>query len=277
MLTVLVCTVWSITYSSLSILIGYIVTRLLKLPPWVTPACAFNNTTSLPLLLLQSLESAGSLEAIIPEGQSVSDAIKRAQSYFLVCAVTTKTMSYALGPRMLRDIDKSEDDGTDEDEERGVEEPEPEHHPTEEEMDEETSLLPRPAQKLRHGVSSPLKRVSRFIFSLFPERVKQELTSVDTGFVDVAILCTVTGAVLGLVPKLHQAFFSPNDEGGIFNAWLTSSIENVGKLFTTLQMIMVGCKLGVSFEKMKRSKNSGKVPVRAILTVFLIRMVLWPA
>lgn len=277
--------VWSILYASLSVGLGYIVTLVLKLPPWVTPACAFNNTTSLPLLLLQSLESAGSLEIIVPKGQSVPDAIKRAQSYFLVCAVTTKTISYAVGPRMLRDIDKGEEDQGGEyqdqgvcgsDEERGGAQSERQRHPTEEEIDEQTSLLPRPAQKFRHKVSSPIKRAGNFVFSLFPERVKQELTSVDTGFVDVAIICTLTGAVLGLVPKLHRAFFSPNDEGGFFNAWLTSSIENVGELFTSLQIIMVGCKLGVSFERMKRSKRSGKVPVRAILSVFIIRLVVWP-
>lgn len=273
--------VWSILYASLSVVLAHIVTKLLKLPPWVTPACAFNNTTSLPLLLLRSLKSAGILDMITPEGQSTDEAIDRAQSYFLVCAVTTKTISYAVGPRMLRDI-KDEDqrdqepDERDRDEGRNGEQQQQERRPSEEEIDEQTSLLPAPAQKLRHQVSSPIKRVARYVYSFFPERVKQELTSVDTGFVDVAMVCTLTGVVLGLVPKLHRAFFNPNNQGGIFNAWLTSSMENLGKLFTSLQIFMVGCKLGVSFERMKRSKNSGKIPVRAILTVFIIRLIIWP-
>ncbi|KAL1987565.1 hypothetical protein VTN96DRAFT_3165 [Rasamsonia emersonii] len=275
--------IWSILYASLSVVLAHIVTKLLKLPPWVTPACAFNNTTSLPLLLLHSLKSTGSLDIITPEGQSTQEAIDRAQSYFLVCAVTTKTISYAVGPRMLRDIEDEDqrDQGQDErrDEGRDGEQQQqqpPQRRPTEEEIDEQTSLLPGPAQKLRHQVGSPIKRAARYVYSFFPERVKQELTSVDTGFVDVAMVCTITGVILGLVPKLHRAFFNPNDEGGIFNAWLTSSIENLGKLFTSLQIFMVGCKLGVSFERMKRSKNSGKVPARAILTVFIIRLIIWP-
>lgn len=89
-------------------------------------------------------------------------------------------------------------------------------------------------------------------------------------------MCTVTGVVLGLVPKLHRAFFSPYEDGGIFNAWLISSIENMGTLFTSLQVFLVGCKLGVSFERMKRSENSGRVPVRAVLIVFFVRLILWP-
>jgi hypothetical protein len=54
---------------------------------------------------------------------------------------------------------------------------------------------------------------------------------------------------LGLVPQLHRAFFRPYDQGGIFNAWLTSSIKNIGKFFTSLQVFLVGCKLGVSFRE----------------------------
>jgi Na+/alanine symporter len=107
--------------------------------------------------------------------------------------------------------------------------------------------------------------------------VKQELVSIDSPFVDVAIICSLTGAVLGLVPKLHRAFFNSYEEGGIFNAWLTSSVENIGNLFTSLQVFTVGCKLGVSFERMKSSGRSGNVPFLGILTIFLIRLIIWPA
>jgi hypothetical protein len=73
----------------------------MRLPTWVTPAVAFNNTSSLPLLLLQTLQSTGSLKLITMPGQSESDCMNRAQSYFLVCAVASNTIAYAIGPRML--------------------------------------------------------------------------------------------------------------------------------------------------------------------------------
>ncbi|KAL4882282.1 hypothetical protein BJY04DRAFT_187604 [Aspergillus karnatakaensis] len=102
---------------------------------------------------------------------------------------------------------------------------------------------------------------------------------------DIAILCTIVGAILGLVPQLHKAFFNSYEDGGIFNAWLTSSVKNLGKLFTTLQIFIVGCELGVSFEKMKKENNSSNNDGdessnpgwKAILTIFLIRLVIWPA
>jgi auxin efflux carrier family protein len=97
------CLVWSIIYTLISIAIGRAFSYLLRLPQWVTPAVTFNNTSSLPLLLLQTLHSTGSLKLIISPGQTESDALNRAQSYFLVCAVVSNTIGYAIGPRMLRD------------------------------------------------------------------------------------------------------------------------------------------------------------------------------
>src|SRR4051794_14557185 len=45
--------IWSISYIVISLCIGTVATRFFKLPTWVTPAICFNNTTSLPLLLIQ--------------------------------------------------------------------------------------------------------------------------------------------------------------------------------------------------------------------------------
>lgn len=93
----------------------------------------------------------------------------------------------------------------------------------------------------------------------------------------MAILCTIVGTVLGLVPSLHRAFFFDEEDGGIFNAWLTASIRNIGGLFTTLQIFMVGCKLGITFERMVAEGHSGRIPVKAITTIFVVRLVVWPA
>jgi auxin efflux carrier family protein len=50
----------------------------------------------------------------------------------------------------------------------------------------------------------------------------------------------VIGIVVGLVPGLHKAFFASPDKGGFFNAWITSSVRNIGDLFATLQVMIVG-------------------------------------
>ncbi|BCS25111.1 Auxin Efflux Carrier superfamily [Aspergillus puulaauensis] len=294
--------VWSIAYTTLSIVLARLASKLLRLPAWVTPACAFNNTTSLPLLLLESLKSVGSLNMIIRDGDSVSEAIARAQSYFLLCGVISKTIGYAVGPAMLKggdgagdgddDADDRNRDGDVEDRQNGFgnENGNGNNDSGTNHADEEVPLLHGRAQNQKYSslgcFSTRMKRRARDAVYNLPKRLKQSvLAPFDTPMADVAIICTLVGAVLGLVPQLHRAFFNTYEEGGIFNAWLTSSIKNIGKLFTTLQIFIVGCELGASFEKMSssngddgagstRSSNPG---VKAILTIFLIRLVIWPA
>lgn len=294
--------VWAISYTAISVLMGYVLSRLLRLPQWVTPTVASNNTSSLPLLLLETLRSTGSLNLITLPGQTQDDALSRAQSYFLVCAVTTKTISYAIGPRMLRDVGNegqnrnrnpqpqdnvdSESQTTSEQQQQPQQDNNTNSHdssnetpqlPTEQEEEEaaneQTSLLPTQIQTARYKTSNAIC----YIFSFFPRPVRRGLDAINSPFVDAALLCTATGALVGLVPKLHHAFFAKYEEGGIFHAWLTSSVKNIGDLFTSLQVFLVGCKLGVSFEKMRRSKKSGNAPVRALLVVFCVRLIFWPA
>ena len=74
--------VWALFYNFSSMLLGWGITRVFNMPEWVTPAIAFNNTTSLPLLLVQSLDATGILSSI----DSSSDVIDRAKSFFLVNA-----------------------------------------------------------------------------------------------------------------------------------------------------------------------------------------------
>ena len=241
---------------------------------------------------------------IIQDGDSVAEAIARAQSYFLLCGVISKTIGYAVGPAMLKSGDgvgdSDDDDADDADDgdrdgdgdvggrEDGLGNENENEHGNDDNganhADEEMPLLHGRAQNQKHSglafFSTRMQRWAKDAVCDFPRRLKQSVIApFDTPMADIAIVCTLVGAVLGLVPQLHKAFFNTYEEGGIFNAWLTSSIKNLGKLFTTLQIFIVGCELGVSFEKMgssgsTRSSNPG---VKAILTIFLIRLVVWPA
>ena len=75
--------VWALFYALLSMGMGLLATRIFKLPSWVTPALCFNNTTSLPLLLIEALKETGILEKLIIDGNdSSAAALLRAKSYF---------------------------------------------------------------------------------------------------------------------------------------------------------------------------------------------------
>jgi auxin efflux carrier family protein len=90
------------------------------------------------------------------------------------------------------------------------------------------------------------------------------------------LIGALVGTVIGLTPPLHRAFFNEPDQGGIFKAWLTASVKNIGELFAALQLVVVGAKLSGSLLKMKKGEASGQVKVIPMLSIFFIRFIMWP-
>lgn len=62
---------------------------------------AFNNSTSLPLLLVMSLAATDLLMPLT--GGGVSGAINRVKSYFLVNSMVSNTLTSVLGPLLIGD------------------------------------------------------------------------------------------------------------------------------------------------------------------------------
>lgn len=94
--------------------LGWVLKRAFKFPAWAIPAICFNNTTALPLLLIQSLESSGILSDLAMNGHDANSAIaSRAKSYFLVSSMIGNSLTFALGPRLLDDehAPNDEEDG----------------------------------------------------------------------------------------------------------------------------------------------------------------------
>jgi predicted permease len=264
--------VWSIVYQLLSLLIGYGLSRVMSLPSWATPALAFNNTTSLPLLLVQALDAAGILDSI----DDSSDVVARAKSYFLVNAMVSNSLTFAIGPKFLDcpgDLDGSESEPkNDEDEDALIESQEQEAEQT----NEQTSLLPRRVAdgytRAGYSIYARAHRLHRALPSW-----GQHFVNGLNQFVNPPVIGTALGAVIGLVPALHTLFFSDQSHGGYFNAWLTSALKNVGDLFAALQVIVVGIKLSTAMLKWKKGEASGTMPWGAFTLITFVRFVLWPA
>lgn len=96
-------------------------------------------------------------------------------------------------------------------------------------------------------------------------------------FCNGPLLGAVLGFVVGLVPWLHKAFFSDTQDGGYFNAWLTSSLKNIGDLFVVLQVVIVGVQLATSLRKLKQGEESGPVPWGPMVFILVARYLIWPA
>ncbi|KAI9847537.1 MAG: hypothetical protein M1838_000836 [Thelocarpon superellum] len=289
--------VWSLVYTLLSLALGLLATRLFKLPSWVTPAVAFNNTTSLPLLLVQALDATGVLaKLLMNEHDTSAEAVQRAKSYFLVCAVVGNSLTFALGPKLL-DGENAPDESSEQPSEGGDEEADqdtaiegtedaeagrtrPHHRDGRDaasggDVNEATSLLPDPVVQQGQRAGRKAFKESKKYWDQCPHWL-QAMLDLLYAFINPPLIGAVTGAVLGLVPPLHRLFFNGTEAGGFFKAWLTTSIQNIGELFPALQLVVVGSKLSNSLRKMKKGEASGTVPWSPMLLIFAIRFVAWP-
>ena len=271
--------VWALFYNLASIAIGLVAGRFFNLPKWVTPALAFNNTTSLPLLLVQSLGSTGALSQVLRSpDDTIDDAVDRARSYLLVASIIGNSLTFGLGGGLLgahdedpRDeLEKALRDGSESDTESGNASAD-----NGEEPDEETSLLPRTVLGYQARVSRSGYTAATRVWDLLPHPIQTVIAHV-VRFISPPVFGAVVGMIIGLAPPLQRVFFADPDEGGYFKAWLTNSVKNLGELFVVLQVIVVGAKLAHGLRKMRRGESAGELPTPAVLFVLFVRFAFWP-
>lgn len=223
-----------------------------------------------------------------------SAAVMRAKSYFLVCAIVGNSLTFAIGPKLLDDEESPEEEehqkNSESDEPRRNRMPDAEqgNHPESSqhndhadpnhdnaEASEQTSLLP--GIVVRHGKEAGRKwyHVGKTQWDRLHPRAQSFLDFLYQ-FLNAPLIGAMIGALIGLTPPLHRAFFDEPQQGGVFTAWLTDSVSNIGQLFATLQVLVVGVKLSSSLRKMKRGDESGTVPWGAMVYVLIVRFVLWP-
>ncbi|KAK5115481.1 hypothetical protein LTR62_001140 [Meristemomyces frigidus] len=272
--------IWAIIYNLVSMVLGTVCTRAFKLPAWVTPALTFNNTTSLPLLLIQSLQSTGILDSILVGHDTAAAAIGRAESYFLVNAMVSNSLTFALGPRLLKPHDEEVPNGRNEGqakvENRQADDQGSVDQSEQRQVDEESSLLPQPVIQHSYRLGDKIYDGTKPWWDDQPHWIRTTL-DIMYSFVNAPLIGAAIGALIGLVPILHVLFFAETADGGYFNAWLTEPVKNAGGLFATLQVLVVGVKLSQSLRKMKQGEDSGRVPWSIVGFVSVVRFLVWPA
>ena len=289
----LVIFLWAVVCHAISFLIGITAHLGFGMPDWVTVAIMFNNTTSYPLLLVTALDDTGILKALIVTDETTREAIERAKSYFLVFATVSSCLTFAVGPRLIdsehppEPEDHKEDDGRPFDADDLL-------------PSEETGLLRRRSSGVQfdsqfaspEGPQSSSRRGSIFnpgpVFdrraSVIPKTRWQRLSPRTkwwllfiSDFFNAPLLGAVIGAVIGLIPSLHRAFFSRTEEGGIFTAWLTASLKNIGSLFVPLPVVVAGVSLYTAIKDLQQNHgNNAKLPWLTVSFVLIVRFVIWP-
>ncbi|MCJ1460936.1 hypothetical protein MMC28_011318 [Mycoblastus sanguinarius] len=225
----------------------------------------------------------------------------RTRSYFLVNAIIRDSLTFAIDPKLLdggeapeRKMKGGEEgEGEGEEVEEEHDRPKPDDDPAsgtllprdpdgrdndrdQAEADEQTSLLPESIVRGRLAAERFGYDQGQNQWQKFP-RWAQSFLSFSYAFLHAPLVGAVTGVVIGLAPPLHKTFFGAPDNRGIFTAWLTDSIKQIGELFAALQVVVVGVKLSSSMRKMKRGEDSGTLPWAPMIFVSIIRFVIWPA
>ncbi|KIK50899.1 hypothetical protein GYMLUDRAFT_89192 [Collybiopsis luxurians FD-317 M1] len=259
--------VWSLAYNIVSIVVASTFTRAFKLPRFVTSAVTFNNATSLPLLLLQSFSESGALSSI--SGGDTKEAVDRAKSYFLINATISNVLMFSLGPGLLMPQKDNSGEGAgvgETDVEDSGREPSPNDINVEGLEDQGGERIPLLSKKNDRKVASWKRSTQDFLLQFW-----------NPAFVGACIVASKSvlfiGVIVGLVPALHRHFF---DENGIFLAWLTISLKNVGNLFASLQVIVVGVKLYSTFVKLRQGQGSASIPLTPTVCILFTRFIIMP-
>lgn len=260
----------------------------------------FNNTASYPLLLIGALQQTGILESLLVKDETTAEAIDRANSYFLVFSTISNCLTFAVGPRLIDTEHAPEPDSDSDSDSQHQEAVDDEPN-----ANEETGLLNGDRLAVpdfhnpfgHHGSFFPStrkpstepngtsqrhdKRRASFVprkrwIKLSP-RTKWWLVFLSD-FLNAPLLGAIVGAVIGLSPPLHRAFFNDTQHGGIFTAWLTASLQRIGTLFVPLPVVIAGTSLYTAYKNTKKQaqdKPKG-LPWMTVSYIMIVRFVIWP-
>lgn len=286
--------IWAIICHLVSFGLGVFAHLVLGMPDWTTVAIMFNNTTSYPLLLISALSETGILKSLIVTDESTKDAIDRANSYFLVFATVSSCLTFAIGPRLIDtehgpDTPKEDDADMTNDQVANAEgEPHERtgllnsEQPARFTSPSRSSFFPSKRQAAIEPLDETLQSVRRA--NLVPKHWWSELGPRTqwwllfiSDFFNAPLLGALIGAVIGLIHPLHHAFFSDTSDGGIFTAWLTASLKNIGSLFVPLPVVVAGVSLYTAMNEARaRGHFASAVPWLTVAYILAIRFILWP-
>jgi predicted permease len=237
---------FSLLFQFTSLLVGQL-SHLAGLPQHFVPLFVFNNVTSLPLLLISTLSSAGALDALVPPGGELDQTLSKLRVYILINALVGNLTRFAIGSFLMVNHDHvlwmapHRDD--------------PAHRDTPKSGDNQIRL---PVDNQEPDDSK--KTVGQ-----------KALKAAQLGwhYLSVALNPPLVGGLaaiaFGLIPFAQSQLFSSS-------GWLSpiaDAIKNIGGLYTVMQMLVLGAHL--------YSKGGGRAPTWSTLWLFAYRFFLAPA
>jgi len=209
------------------------------MPQWILPCMVFNNATSLPLLLLQSLGKSGTLDPLA-KGGSVDALLSRGNVYLLINALVCNLTRFSFGPYLMTSSDS---------------------HPW------SHSESPHTTSKIAETQSYPTIEPYPEESSPLLSRSKEVTISVwkrITSYLNPPMAGGIAAVVTGSIPPFHRWLYGDDAPLTPF----TQSVQNIGDLYTVLQMFVLGAHL--------KSKKGSPPPIFPLAYLFVFRFAIMP-
>ncbi|KAI0812764.1 membrane transport protein-domain-containing protein [Irpex lacteus] len=267
--------IWGVVSTVLAHLVGWLGQKVFRTPYWVIVASGRPNSSALPLLLLQSLESTGILNVLGSPGEDSSKLLDRGKSYILLNVVIQQSITFQIAPAVLK-----LDDGKHQDEEQGpasltpaVRKPAGRLNPVV--QDRERVGLLQNYDGISYGGRGQGEEEGDFPAALaaiedqpdihWPRSigVLEKPVKATLDWMSAPLIGAVIALLLGIIPPLHKLFFT--EESAVYSS-LTQAVENLGELYVALQMFVVGTQLAL----LPGVKPSFKATTFSMLVRFLL-------
>jgi predicted permease len=244
---------------------------LFKLPNWTIVAAGRPNSSALPLLLIEALSSTGVLDNLKRDSESQSDVLDRAKSLILLNVIVQQALTFLAGPSILT---KGQDDDEDASNDRLLPGSNHRGRPTIQDT-EHVGLLNDHDAEDGYGATQDPYRFERPLRQLddtpdlrWPEKLQfmEAPTKKVASFLNPPVVGAIIAITLGMISPLHHAFL---DKDGTFYNSITKAVDNLGKLFVSLQMFTVGAQLA--------TVKTANPKVKPTAFVLFIRYVVMPA
>lgn len=200
---------------------------------FVVAGVIFQNTTSLPIALIQSIASTRAITLLMKEDDSPDLARSRGISFILIASLLSNLLRYSVGTWLLEDRKQKRDE------------------PSDDEEDESMDTMPL----LR---SSPRRRnITRIAVSGW-HRARE--------IFNPPLLAAVVALLVGIIPTLKHIFFS--EQGAMYSS-LTATIRQLGQACIPMVMITLGAEL---YTLPRNTSASTKEMVTAIIILKMLAM-----
>lgn len=237
---------FSLAFQLIALLVGQL-SHLAGIPQHFVPLFVFNNVTSLPLLLISTLSSAGALDTLVPPGGDLSHTLSKLKVYVLINALVGNLTRFAIGSFLMVNHDHVLWMAPHRDDPDHRDQPRKDVAPIRLPVDDQQ---PDDAQK-----------------TLSQKALK--LAQMGWHYACVALNPPLVGGLaaicFGLIPLAQRQLFASS-------GWLSpvaDAVKNIGSLYTVMQMLVLGAHLF--------SKRGGRAPLWPTVWLFAYRFLLAPA